>query len=97
MSSKRKTSIVNALKMKGFSKRAAINIAKSTLRKSKSKPVKDKQSESQVCSWKQSVPAYLGITRNATKTAAKLHKQAAINKSTMAGKVVVVKPSAGTV
>lgn len=84
MSGKRKASIVKALRDKGFSKRAATNIAKATIRKSNAK---------RVCSWEQSVPAYLGIARNATNATKKLNKHAAIGKSTMAGKVIVVKSS----
>lgn len=88
MPNSRKQSIVNALKKKGFSKRAASKIAKATIRKSK-----DKKLEGHACSWKQSVPAQLSMARNATNATENLHKKAAINKSTMVGKIVVVKPS----
>ena len=87
----RKSSIVSALREKGFSKRAANNIAKSTLRKSS-----ERRAEDHACNWKKSMAAHDSIARNASAASEKLHRQAAINKSTMAGKVVVVNRSIST-
>ena len=83
MKNSRKSRIVRALRYKGFSKRAATNIAKATLNKSKEM--------NYVSDWSESLRGTMRLSSAAKTRNERLNAQAAIAKpSTMAGKIVVV-------
>jgi len=82
-----KAAIVKAVRLKGYSKRAATNIAKATIRKMKPKP------DGYMTNWKDSIQAELEAAARARENTNRLHRQAAINMpSDMAGKIVVIPP-----